>query len=58
MSSRFRLLGSSLGVGWKRGQKGDPAVAGKVLEVYRVEDACGSDPGGAGAQDILVDCRG
>lgn len=26
---RFRLLGSSLGVGWKRGQKGDPAVAGK-----------------------------
>ena len=26
---RFGLLGSNLGVIWKRGQKGDPAVAEK-----------------------------
>ena len=43
------LLGSHLGVGWKRGQKGDPAVAEK--------DAGGLLQGGDGGgvtQEVLL----
>lgn len=43
------LLGSPLGVGWERGQKGDPAVAEK--------DAGGllrGDDGGGVTQEVLL----